>query len=146
MRCPFCGAKKERRVWVCAECASPIPRPKKPAYEAAGWEWGAAIAFLVLSLWSFAVGGEEYAVVTAALVWLAVAFAFSAARDSHRIGSCLVGAVCLTFWLTGAAFLGLFALVMGEWKGVVACALVPGYCVLVLLLEDIIWRLQVARM
>jgi hypothetical protein len=145
MRCPYCGAEKELRVWTCAECNSPIPRPKKPAYEAAGWEWIPAIACLVLLWLSLIQPGEPSELVTFTVVFLAVAFAFSAARGEEGIPR-VVAVVILALLLTCAACGGLFALVMGAWKGVAVCALWPGYCGVVLLVEDVRWRLKVARM
>lgn len=125
MHCPFCGTEKEPGSWLCPNCSTLIRQPRKPPYEAGGWEWIAAIVCIPL----FALLYEEGFFVLVA----GPAFAFSAARDRRSVPKAL-GILCLIFWATPFLAMGwpLLALL--------------GYFAFILTFEHVRWRRKLARM
>jgi hypothetical protein len=129
MRCPYCGAEKELRVWTCAECGFHIQKPPKPSYQAGGWEWLAALA---CSLVVAAIPSSNPEILSDELTRLtafvgAVAFSFSAFRGQRRF-AIVVGSLCLAYWTVFTLGVPLI------------------YCAIILLIEHVGWRVRVARM
>jgi hypothetical protein len=135
VRCPYCGAEKELRVWTCAECGAHIQKPSKPAYRAAGWEWIPTIVFLFLMfcLPSVDPAPPEGALMALILFCFSFGFAFSAVRD-RRTAPKIVGFLCLAIWV--------LLMVEGLWP----LLLLGGYITFILALEHVVWWIKLARM
>jgi hypothetical protein len=135
MRCLACETEKQAGSWLCPNCGTPIPEPRKPPYQAAGWEWAASLAcFFLLVLFPAAEPADTLpGVFLLVLLVAGPAFAFAAARD-RRSAPMVVGCLCLTFWI--------LLLVEGRWP----LLLLAGYMVFILTLERVVWRVRLARM
>ncbi len=135
MHCLVCGTEKEPGSWLCPNCGTPIPEPRKPLYKPGGWEWIAAILCFVV-LWF--IDNAGHATPIEALMGLSVvvtgpALAFSAARERRSVPNA-VGVLLLVFWaiLFVAAGWPLLALL--------------GYFAFILTFEHVRWRRELARM
>ena len=152
MRCLACETEKQPGSWLCPNCGTPIPKPSKPPYKAAGWEWIGAIVFLVLAESLPCVDPTPSDVALKGLIfwWFSVALAFSAARDKRR-GQRVAGWLCLAFWV----FLMVWnmwdlwpQLLVGGYKvwDIWPLLFLAGYMVFILTLEYVLWWIKVARM
>ena len=129
MRCLACETEKQPGSWLCPNCGTTIPKPPKPPYKAAGWEWAAGLLCSIVFAGTPAVNPIEFTNSMTGIISLvgAVAFSFSAFREQRRF-AIVVGSLCLGYWTVFGLGLPLV------------------YCAIILIIEHVRWQMRVARM